>query len=94
MKITDIELIRRIANNCRKATFLIEKRENESLMDQEEQELAIHLSGCSICREYQRQSALITQLVTHTSQRASNILKLDNGFKARLQQQIDDLLLS
>ena len=48
----------KIANNCEKATFMIEKKKFSTLSFTENLELRIHLAGCEVCRIYQRQSKL------------------------------------
>jgi hypothetical protein len=84
--------LRKIAYDCRKATLLIEKRQLTKLTLQERAELTIHLTRCSVCRLYQRQSvainALIKQLFT-----ATNIQRgLDAGYKDALQERINERL--
>ncbi|WP_245735413.1 hypothetical protein [Pedobacter hartonius] len=49
-------------------------------------QLQLHLTGCSICRTYQKQSTLISRLFTGFQ---SNELRLDAEFKLQLQQRIE-----
>ncbi len=85
---TDLE---KIAYNCRKATYLIEKKQDEELTNREKLELKIHLAGCYICRVYEKQSVLINAMVKNLF--ASDYvgqLKLDDDYKEQLKKTIDD----
>lgn len=85
--------IRKIAYNCRKATFLIEKQQIASITIREKLELKIHLAGCSICRTFMEQSIAINKMVHdlfHSPNRTD--LKLDDRFKEELQEIIDEKL--
>lgn len=85
--------ITKIAYNCKKATFLIEKKQLSSLTTREKTELKIHLAGCAVCRLFQQQSIFITQLFK-TKQRLELYadIKLDEDFKSALQQKIEQKL--
>jgi hypothetical protein len=92
-KSIDMNKLKAIIYNCRQATFLIEKKQLTSLTLRERLELSIHLTGCSVCRLFQRQSILINRLVQrlfHTPAPAET--KLDEYFKKELQQRIDEKL--
>jgi len=83
---TDLE---KIAYNCRKATFLIEKKQGEQLTARERLELKIHLAGCYICRVYEQQSLLINDMVHHLFNNTKpNGIKLDEDYKKQLQEKI------
>ena len=84
-------VIKKIQYDCRHATFLIEKRQHTMLSLKERVQLAIHLSGCSVCRLFQRQSRWIDRMVKglfHTEQGQER--KLSDEFKQRLQREIDE----
>ena len=55
--------LKKIQYNCKKATFLIEKKMIDKLTFREKIELRIHLAGCSVCRLYQQQSEMINEMV-------------------------------
>ena len=80
----------RIAYNCRKATFLIEKQQDVKLSVKEKMELEIHLAGCYICRVYEQQSILINRMMKNIFRGKSRELKLDSTFKENLQKSIDE----
>lgn len=82
--------LKKIIYNCRKATFLIEKKQLAPLTVRENLELKIHLAGCSICRRFQQQSIMINTMI-HRIFKASNPneLKLDDTFKRDLQERIE-----
>ena len=85
---TDLE---KIAYNCRKATFLIEKKQEEELTAQEKMELKLHLAGCYICRIYEQQSLLINDLVKNLFNGSKAIgIRLDDDYKAQLQKRINE----
>lgn len=75
--------------NCKKATFLIEKRQAGEITPKESLELEFHLKGCEMCDTFMKQSAAINQFVKKSSISGKSKMKLDNGFKEQLQKQID-----
>ncbi|WP_417371806.1 hypothetical protein [Gelidibacter japonicus] len=79
-------------NNCRKATFLIEKRQNGKIALKERLELEYHLSICEMCNTFMKQSATINEYTKRLFHLGKNELKLDDGFKEKLQKQIDEKL--
>ena len=83
--------LKNIAYDCRKATLLIEKQQLGRLTLQERAHLVIHLTGCSVCRLYQQQSAAINEMIkklllSHTPR------KLNSDFKKTLEQRINERL--
>jgi hypothetical protein len=86
-------VIKKIQYDCRHATLLIEKRQHTSLTIKERVQLAIHLSGCSVCRLFQRQSRWINRMLRslfHSAQDRES--RLSDEFKQHLQQRIDERL--
>lgn len=88
MKNFEKEELKKISYNCRKATFLIEKKQIARITLQEEAELKIHLAGCSICATFMKQSILLNKMIHNLSNHKE--WKLDKKFKKELQQQIED----
>lgn len=84
--------LKKIAYNCRKATFLIEKQQIGKITLREKLELKLHLTGCAICVTFMRQSAVINLMARKLVNMDSNALKLDKGFKEQLQKQINNRL--
>ncbi len=81
---------RKITNNCEKATFLIEKKKCNALSVKEKTELKIHLTGCEMCRVYQRQSSIIDKVAFNIFQKFQDSpLKLDENYKEIVQKRID-----
>ncbi len=84
---------RKIANNCERATFMIEKKKFGALSFKEKLELTIHLAGCEPCRIFQRQSKLIDKIVGNIFNKSiDEELKLDDQFKKELRESIDEKL--
>jgi len=82
---------RKIATDCEKATFLIEKSESGLLSFRENLELHIHLAGCSVCRIFQQQSRLINVMAKNIfKMSAAGEAKLDKQFKQELQENIEE----
>lgn len=81
-----------LVDNCRKATFLIEKQQTGKITLKEKIELEFHLKGCEICTIFAKQSAAINQFVKKIFHPEKNKLKLDDGFKEQLRKQIDEKL--
>jgi len=85
--------LKNIIYNCRKATFLIEKKQLSPLTFQEKVELRIHLTGCSFCRLFQKQSISINLMVHELFHQAKPIEKgLDEAYKKELQERIENEL--
>lgn len=84
---------RKIANNCEKATFMIEKKIFGALSVTENRELKIHLAGCEVCRIYQRQSRIIDKAAsTFFNKIDDKALKLDEDYKKNMQETIEEKL--
>jgi hypothetical protein len=85
--------LKKIIYNCRQATLLIEKKAMDKLSFRETIELRIHLYGCSFCRLYDKQSAMINDMVQELYKSAmKREIKLDDNFKRQLQNRIEEEL--
>lgn len=85
--------IKKIRYNCRKATYLIEKKQISTITFVERIELVIHLAGCSICRTFEKQSKLINQVVKDLFRSSvTPPTQLDEEYKRNLQTRIDEQL--
>lgn len=85
--------IKKIQNDCHRATYLIEKGQQTPLSIGERIELVIHLAGCGICRLYKRQSRWISQALRglfHAS--AGHGASLDEDVKREMQEKINERL--
>lgn len=82
--------VERIVYNCRKATFLIEKKQDVELTAREKMELKLHLAGCYICRVYEQQSILIDIMMNKLFKGNPQEVKLDSAFKASMQKRIEE----
>ena len=83
----------KILYNCRKATFMIEKRMVKPLSFQENIELRLHLVTCGVCRLYIRQSRKIDLMVAQILKGSPPAnLRLDDDFKEELKVRIDNEL--
>jgi hypothetical protein len=82
--------IKKIIYNCKRATFLIEKKLIDRLTLREKIELRIHLYGCSVCRMFDKQSAIINKMVQHLFRSSNDAeVHLDGTFKQELQHRIE-----
>jgi predicted anti-sigma-YlaC factor YlaD len=85
--------LKKIQYNCKKATFLIEKKLIGRITLREHIELRIHLFGCSVCRIYQKQTGKINEMVHQLFHSATNAdTQLDDSFKKDLQDRIEEQL--
>ena len=83
----------KILYNCRKATFMIEKRMVKPLSFQENIELRLHLVTCGVCRLYIKQSRKIDLMVEQILKGAPPVnIRLDDDFKEELKVRIDNEL--
>jgi len=81
-----------MVDNCKKATFLIEKRQTGEITLKERLELEFHLKTCEMCSIFMKQSMVINQFVKKIFQPEKHKMKLDEDFKEQLQKQIDQKL--
>lgn len=81
--------LREIQYNCKKATYLIEKRMLDKITFRENIELRIHLAGCSVCRLFDQQSQIINKLTRQLFHDRSKNITLDDEYKNQLHQQIE-----
>lgn len=82
--------IKKIRYNCKRATFLIEKKLIDRLTLRERIELRIHLYGCSVCRIFEKQSTIINKMVQQLFRSSNDAeVHLEDSFKQELQQRID-----
>jgi hypothetical protein len=85
--------LKKIIHNCKKATFLIDKKEMGRISLREHIELRIHLIGCSFCRIYGKQSRAINNMVQELFRSVTQTEKgLGDDFKRELQQRIEEEL--
>jgi hypothetical protein len=85
--------LKKIQYNCKKATFLIEKKLIGHITLREYIELRIHLFGCSVCRIYQKQTGKINEMVRQLFRGSMNAdTRLDDSFKKDLQERIENEL--
>lgn len=85
--------LKKIAYNCRRATFLIEKQNLSGISIKQQYELKFHLAGCSVCQLFQQQSLLIDRIVkNHFFTEEANLPNLDTNFKQSLKRRIEDEL--
>lgn len=85
--------LKKIQYNCKKATFLIEKRMIAKITFREKIELRIHLAGCSVCKVFDRQSQIINVMVRQIFDPSDNTaIKLDDTYKKELHDRIEDEL--
>jgi hypothetical protein len=89
MKKTDAAELKKIAYNCRKATYLIEKQQSTNISLKEKLELKIHLAGCALCVTFMQQSAIINQMARKIFIHEKPELKMDKNFKKQLQIRIE-----
>lgn len=78
-------------NDCKKASFLIEKQMHTSLKFAEQIALRLHLFGCSWCKTYQHQSKTIEQTMIGILNNQSE-KKLSANFKKQLHIMITENL--
>jgi hypothetical protein len=82
----------KIAYNCRKATYLIEKKQLSEISVREKIELKIHLAGCSVCKTFEKQSVLINHMIKNLFTINEADAKLDEPFKTELRERIKNKL--
>lgn len=80
-------------SNCKRATYLIEKRANVRLPVREWLEMQAHLAICPLCTLYQEQSKLLGQAITRIFQRRrEGTIAMDKHVKEALEKLVNDKL--
>lgn len=84
-----MEKLNNLRNNCRRATFLIEKRRTDSISIAETIKLYLHLAGCSFCRTFASQSFLINKMMQKMSKTpVPDDIRLSKEDKIKMQEAI------
>ncbi len=94
MREMDSAELKKIAYNCRKATYLIEKKQLTKITVRERLELKIHLAGCSVCKTFERQSIIINRMVKEVLGKGNIEFSLEEDYKVRLQEKIEEKINS
>lgn len=82
-------MLNKIRNNCKKATFLIDQKNEEGINVLQQVELYIHLAGCSLCRLYDNHSRIINNLIRQFKQTdLDGDRSLNEDFKKALSESI------
>lgn len=82
-------MLEKIRNNCKRATFLIDKNNLDRINLIQQIELHIHLAGCSFCRLYGKQSLAINNLIRQLKQNElPDNVRLNEEYKKALEQSI------
>lgn len=82
--------LKKITYNCRRATFLIEKKSLTTISIKEQFELKLHLAGCSVCKVFQQQSLFIDRMVKgHFFTKGVDLPNLGSNFKQSLEKRIE-----
>ena len=73
--------------NCKEATLLIEKKQEETIKVGDRMKLAFHLTLCKVCVIYEKQSKLIEAILkkkTTTEPNSNNIIQLKKEIKEKI----------
>jgi len=82
--------LKKVQHNCKKATFLLDKKLTDRISIRDHIELYIHLLGCSVCKLYSKQTRIISQLIRQLLHHAEPVkTELDDNFKKELQERIE-----
>lgn len=80
-------------NDCKRATFLIEKQQETALSFSEKIKLKVHLYGCSWCKTYGQQSKSMHLIIANFfNQPLTKPKVLQEDFKNKLKILITDKL--
>ncbi len=81
-----------IVLSCRRASWLVEKEQSKPLSFIDKAQLNLHLKICSECRNYQKQSILISSILK--LQHKQNVIefKLSDEAKNRLNEALNEKL--
>lgn len=80
VKSVNMEWINSVRDNCKKATFLIEKKNQTGISKLERIQLRLHLGTCSVCRLYAKQSHKLDNMLGRFYTSESTEETLDKSF--------------
>lgn len=84
--------LKKITRDCRKATYLIDKKLTGNITFRETIALRIHLLGCDVCGIYKKQTAVIEKMITGLlTNKAAKSTVLDDEYKHKLQLKLNHL---
>jgi len=85
--------LKKVQYNCKKATFLLDKKMTDRISIRDHVELYIHLLGCSVCKLYGKQTRIISEMVRQLLHITEPVkTELDDNFKKELQERIESEL--
>ena len=73
-----------LKTSCKKATYLVAKKEANQLSWLEKIKLRGHLAICSMCRKFELQSGFISRMAKHTH--------IDATLPAEIKERMDTLM--
>lgn len=74
---------------CKKATFLVSKKEDKKISFWQAIQLRMHLAICSFCRRFEKQSWIIGENAKHLHDHADHLLSQEK--KEQIQSTLDKL---
>ena len=82
------DLLHTLIISCKKATLLVEKKEQDKISFKESVQLKIHLWICKACKIYEKQSKVIDAIFRKKS-RIKTETKLDKNIKQKIIKKIN-----
>lgn len=70
--------------SCKKATFLLSKKEEGKLMPVEKIQLKLHLTVCDFCTQFEKQTRFFTKHSAHTHNHLPTTLSEEKKQKIQL----------
>ena len=86
--------LKHLTANCKEATLLSMKKEEEGLSFSSRMKLYLHLLYCASCRRFVKQSAIITTIAAHYKNELAKApsATISSERKEAIQKQINDSL--
>ena len=88
------KLMQLILLSCKKASFFVEKEQDNSLSFIEKLQLNIHMGICDKCSAYQKQSIFINNAIKKNKSSVLLQKQLSNDSKEKMRSTIDSQLKS
>lgn len=94
MKLSSASKFKRAQYNCARAQRLSIKRQETKLTPTEYLQYKIHMRYCSLCRDFERFSALLNQFFSHNPLETSeqSLHRLSGEEKEEMQRKIDEMI--
>lgn len=79
--------------SCKKATELIEKKDLAGLDPIQNMQLSLHLMMCKACKDYEKQSLFLDEIISMQMKKNSRLHEKDNQLDEEFKKKICEMII-